>query len=189
MRPPFGWKLALLFLVGCAVVGALIGTIMKLSSPTKESRSLAQPLDHRVRPGSADRVPHLKAGVRFTCTPERLWDGDGPIWCAEGPRVRLAGIAAREIDDSCRAGHPCPDVSGAEARRMLAAVLGEITGEAAQGHLFISGPALQCTSEGSAGGERTAAWCVSPTYGDISCKLIRDGSALKWDRYWQDHSC
>jgi endonuclease YncB( thermonuclease family) len=37
----------------------------------------------------------LLAGAAFTCTPVRVWDGDGPIWCAEGPKVRLAGIAAR----------------------------------------------------------------------------------------------
>lgn len=34
-------------------------------------------------------------GTSFTCTPTRVWDGDGPIWCAEGPKIRLAGIAAR----------------------------------------------------------------------------------------------
>lgn len=40
-------------------------------------------------------VPH---GEAFECTPVAVWDGDGPIWCAEGPRLRLAGIAARELD-------------------------------------------------------------------------------------------
>ena len=34
-------------------------------------------------------------GATFTCTPVAVWDGDGPIWCAEGPRIRLEGIAAR----------------------------------------------------------------------------------------------
>lgn len=43
----------------------------------------------------------VAAGHSFTCTPTRVWDGDGPIWCAEGQRIRLAGIAAREIDGSC----------------------------------------------------------------------------------------
>ena len=33
-------------------------------------------------------------GATFTCTPVAVWDGDGPIWCAEGPRIRLEGIAA-----------------------------------------------------------------------------------------------
>ena len=36
-------------------------------------------------------VSVIPTGEEFTCTPTRVWDGDGPIWCAEGPRVRLAG--------------------------------------------------------------------------------------------------
>ena len=46
----------------------------------------------------------VPAGQSFTCTPTAVWDGDGPIWCAEGPKVRLAGISAREIDGTCTAG-------------------------------------------------------------------------------------
>lgn len=33
----------------------------------------------------------VAAGQSFDCTPTRVWDGDGPIWCAEGPRIRLSG--------------------------------------------------------------------------------------------------
>ena len=44
----------------------------------------------------------IAAGASFTCTPTAVWDGDGPIWCAEGPKIRLAGIAAREIDGECK---------------------------------------------------------------------------------------
>jgi endonuclease YncB( thermonuclease family) len=43
----------------------------------------------------------VPAGQTFQCTPTRVWDGDGPIWCGEGPRIRLSGIAAREMDGSC----------------------------------------------------------------------------------------
>lgn len=50
----------------------------------------------------------VRSGDTFTCTPIPVWDGDGPIWCAEGPKIRLAGIAARELDGSCRPAHPCP---------------------------------------------------------------------------------
>jgi hypothetical protein len=41
----------------------------------------------------------VASGRTFPCTPTRVWDADGPIWCAEGPRIRLAGIAAREMND------------------------------------------------------------------------------------------
>jgi endonuclease YncB( thermonuclease family) len=56
----------------------------------------------------ATAVAVLPSGKHFPCTPTHVWDGDGPIWCAEGPRVRLAGIAAREMDETCKSGHPCP---------------------------------------------------------------------------------
>lgn len=135
---------------------------------------------------SQDVVP---AGERFTCTPERLWDGDGPIWCAEGPRIRLSGIAAREIDGTCRPGHPCPEASAEAARDALAGMLGEVTGEAGTGHLLIDGPALSCVSVGSGGGDRTAAWCGSPAHGDLSCAMVKGGWALRWDRYWRRHRC
>lgn len=128
-------------------------------------------------------------GERFDCTPEKVWDGDGPIHCAEGPKVRLAGIAAREMDGSCKTGHPCPDATALAARDALAAMLGRTTGTASTGHLLVEGPPLQCLSEGSAQGRRTAAWCTSPTAGDLSCAMVASGTAARWDRYWRGHSC
>lgn len=50
----------------------------------------------------------VAAGQTFTCTPTHVWDGDGPIWCAEGPHVRIAGIAAREMDGTCGPTSPAP---------------------------------------------------------------------------------
>jgi len=66
----------------------------------------------------------IAAGNHFTCTPTRVWDGDGPIWCAEGMKIRLAGVAAREIDGSCRAWQPCPAASGVAARRRCVSSVG-----------------------------------------------------------------
>jgi hypothetical protein len=131
----------------------------------------------------------IAAGERFACTPEKVWDGDGPIHCAEGPKVRLAGIAAREMDGSCSPGHPCPDASAEAARDALAGLLGRTTGSASTGHLLVEGPALQCLSEGSAKGSRTAAWCTSPTAGDLNCAMVASGTVAKWERYWRGHSC
>ncbi|HYI47725.1 MAG TPA: hypothetical protein VEX35_04595 [Allosphingosinicella sp.] len=128
-------------------------------------------------------------GERFACTPEKVWDGDGPIHCAEGPKVRLAGIAAREMDGSCSPGHPCPEATAQAAREALAALLGRTIGSASTGHLLVEGPSLECRSEGSANGSRTAAWCTSPTAGDLSCAMVASGTAAKWERYWRGHSC
>jgi hypothetical protein len=137
--------------------------------------------------GSGSRV--VADGRRFDCTPLKVWDGDGPIHCAEGPKVRLAGIAAREMDGSCRPGHPCPEATAEAARDALAGLLGRTTGSAPTGHLLVEGPALQCLSEGSAKGSRTAAWCSSPTAGDLSCAMVASGTVAKWPLYWRGHRC
>lgn len=131
----------------------------------------------------------VPSGQVFTCTPTRVWDGDGPIWCAEGPRIRLSGIAAREIDGSCEPGHPCPLADPVAARDYLVKLLGEARGQSEQGHILVSGPALQCRSAGGAGGRRTAAWCSSPTVGDLSCAMVESGHAVRWERYWKGHRC
>ncbi|WP_246450304.1 thermonuclease family protein [Sphingomonas rhizophila] len=131
----------------------------------------------------------VAAGTTFTCTPTAVWDGDGPIWCAEGPRIRLAGVAAREIDDSCKVEQPCPKVSGKDARDRLVLLLGGPRGMLPTGHIVVRSEPLQCQSQGSAGGSRTAAWCRSASVGDLSCAVIRAGGAVQWDRYWGGHKC
>ncbi len=128
-------------------------------------------------------------GTTFTCTPTRVWDGDGPVWCAEGPRIRLSGIAAREMDGSCRPNQPCPRVSAERSRDALVRLIGRPVGTSREGHVLVNGPALRCRSEGGANGTRTAAWCVSPNSGDLSCAMVRGGWALRWDRYWRRHRC
>lgn len=131
----------------------------------------------------------VPAGQSFACTPARVWDGDGPIWCAEGPRVRLNGIAAREIDGTCRDNQPCPNVSAEASRDALVALVGKPTGRSPQGHVLVEGPPMVCVSDGSAGGSRTGAWCVSPRGGDLSCAMVASGHALRWERYWRGHRC
>ena len=131
----------------------------------------------------------IPSGKNFACTPVAVWDGDGPIWCEEGPRIRLSGIAAREIDGTCSAGHPCPDASAIDARDALVRLVGEPTGIGPHGHVTVRGPTMQCLSDGSGGGNRTAAWCVSPKGGDLSCGMVAMKMAAKWDRYWRGHVC
>ena len=101
--------------------------------------------------------------------------GDGPIWCAEGPKIRIAGVAAREIDDSCRERRPCPTVSGPRARDLLVNLFGGPRGTLATGHVRIRSQTMRCKSDGSAGGSRTAAWCSSPVFGDLSWAAVKAG--------------
>lgn len=145
----------------------------------------------------ASLLPAVAAGTAFTCTPTVVWDGDGPIWCAEGPRIRLHGIAAREIklahgrviDAGCKRGHPCPQVSGVLARDRLVALLGGARGSLPTGHIRVRGPVLSCLSHGSAKGSRTDASCSSPRTGDLSCALVRAGVVLRWRAYGGDAVC
>ena len=87
---------------------------------------------------SAEATPVVQEGKTFTCTPIAVWDGDGPIWCSEGPRIRLSGIAAREMDETCSSGHPCPAASGLNARNALAKLLGGSKGSLPTGHIKVA---------------------------------------------------
>lgn len=131
----------------------------------------------------------VAAGATFTCTPTRVWDGDGPLWCAEGPRLRLAGIAAREMDGTCRSNQPCPTATAEAARDALVRLVGRPVGRSPQGHILVQGPPLTCLSEGSGVGVRTAAWCRTAAGADLSCAMVATGTVLRWDRYWRGHRC
>jgi hypothetical protein len=139
---------------------------------------------------AAEAIP--KAGVTFRCTPTRVYAGEGPIRCAEGQRVHLAGIAAREIDGRCRANQPCPDATPEAAKAALVRLVSGKAGAPpadATRYVEVSGSALSCISTGWAGGRRVGAWCVSPTSGDLSCAMVAGGTVLPWPAYWQDHRC
>lgn len=131
----------------------------------------------------------VASGQSFMCTPVQVWDGDGPVWCAEGPRVRISGIAAREMDGTCRTNQPCPDASALQARDALVNLLGGAKGTAPTGHIIVAGGTMRCISTGSAGGNRTGAWCTLPSGADLSCAMIYTRTVLKWDRYWGNHRC
>ena len=131
----------------------------------------------------------VASGQTFTCTPTHVWDGDGPVWCAEGPHLRIAGIAAREMDGTCRTNQPCPAASAIEARDALVQLMGGARGTISNGHVVVRGPRLTCRSEGGAGGNRTAAWCRLPSGADLSCAMIKTGTVLRWNRYWKGPAC
>ena len=88
----------------------------------------------------------VPAGHTFECTPIRVWDGDGPVWCAEGPRIRVSGVAARETDGSCRPGHPCPDADPETAKATLVDLVGNKVATSREGHALVEGPTMRCVS-------------------------------------------
>ena len=121
--------------------------------------------------GSAWLAP---ADVPFACTVASVHDGDGPIHCREVDadgrtiRIRLSGIAAREMDGSCRPGHPCPAASAEAARDSL--------------RRLAQGQQLTCHYVGRSYG-RAVAWCSRADGVDLSCAQIRAGVALRWERF------
>lgn len=114
----------------------------------------------------------ISTGARFPCTVISIYDGDGPINCAEvdenGKQVsiRLRGIEAREPDNTCQL-PVCPPMSGAQAKAELTRL--------AVGR-------MQCVSFGPSY-KRVDASCFSATGVDISCELIRRGAAERWPEY------
>lgn len=125
----------------------------------------------------------VAAGVLFLCTPISVWDGDGPVRCAEGPRLRIAGIAARELDGTCRPGHPCPSASPIAARDALVDLLGRRTGQSRDGHILIVGPTLRCRSAGDGRYGRTAAFCILPDGRNLSCAMLATKTVIRWRQF------
>ena len=123
----------------------------------------------------------MLASTVFLCTPIAVWDGDGPIWCEQGAKIRIAGIAARELDGTCRAGHPCPDATGIAARDALIAIVGEPTGRWSTGHVTVVGPVLRCRALGESYG-RIVAECTLPDGRDLAQALIASGTVARWRR-------
>ena len=122
---------------------------------------------------AAPATGSISAGSRFSCTVTSVYDGDGPINCSEvdaGGKpisVRLRGIEARESDNSCRRDKLCPSASGAEAKAVLTGL--------AVGR-------LDCVSNGPSY-NNVDARCIAPTGADISCEMVRSGTAVRWPEY------
>jgi endonuclease YncB( thermonuclease family) len=116
-------------------------------------------------------------GASFTCTATGVHDGDGPIRCAERGvdgkpiKIRLHAIAAREIDESCSAGHPCPAASGAAAKAELTRLA--------------VGKQLRCEATGRSY-DRVTAWCSTQAGVELNCAMVKSGMAVRWEQYDQE---
>lgn len=120
------------------------------------------------------------AAAVFSCTPVAVWDGDGPVWCKEGPKIRIENIAAREINGTCRPGHPCPTSSGLAARNALVSILGGARGTRATGHIIVRHTAMTCRSPGMSY-DRVVASCFLQDGRDLGRAMIATGTVLPWN--------
>jgi endonuclease YncB( thermonuclease family) len=115
----------------------------------------------------------IPAGQSFAGVVTRVYDADGPIDVTIAPgrrvKIRLQGVGAVEADGSIRPGQPHGILDPKEARRRTAAIA--------------MGRRLACVSKGSAGRDRTAAWCTLPDGRDLSCAVIASDAGARWAKY------
>lgn len=119
------------------------------------------------------RPPFVASSTSFSCRVASIHDGD-TFRCADGTRIRVAGIDARELDGSCAPGHPCasapPEAATAALRRL------------------VNGQVLRCQSNGMSY-RRVAAWCRRTDGVDVSCAMLRSGTVARWDKFWRGRRC
>ncbi len=107
----------------------------------------------------------------FKCDVSSITDGD-TLRCADGTRVRLHAVAARESDGSCTTGHPCPDASAGAATALLTQLA--------------AGQTLTCRQTGTTYG-RKAAICSNESGIEINCEMVRSGLTLVWPKFAAQH--
>lgn len=119
----------------------------------------------------------VAAATAFTCDVIRVHDGDGPLWCRSGQKVRVAGIQAPDFQNAgpCRrpaarrVAYTCDDRAAARSQRIVSKL--------------VLGKRLTCQPTGKSF-SRTVARCTLPDGRSLSCAAIANGAAVRWDRYW-----
>lgn len=104
---------------------------------------------------------------RFSCAVKSITDGD-TLRCEDGNRIRLHAVAAREKDESCSPGHPCPSASGAAATAKLTELA--------------AGQTLQCEQVGTSYNRITAV-CWNEANTEINCAMVQSGTAVVWPKF------
>lgn len=112
------------------------------------------------------------------CEVVHVHDGDGPLWCANGVKIRVAGIQAPDFEDAdpCKTGRAEFVCSNAQAERSRLIV------ERLTLHLT-----LTCEPLGKSYA-RIVARCRFSDGSDLACTIIAAGAAVRWEKYWhRDH--
>ena len=117
--------------------------------------------------GSASMAEPLVSSSGFQCQVSSITDGD-TLRCADGTRVRLHAVAAREKDETCSPGHPCPAASGASATAKLAELA--------------SGQTLRCEQTGTSY-NRVTAICRNEANVEINCAMVQSGTTVIWPKF------
>ena len=114
----------------------------------------------------------------FVCEVVKVHDGDGPLWCRSGQKVRVAGIQAPDFESAepCRrpaarrATYTCDDAAAQRSQQIVSRLT--------LNQRLICQP--MATSY-----KRVVARCTLPDGRSLSCATIAAGAAVRWDSYWR----
>ena len=149
-----------------AMMVSLFTTTLFWPSPPTVSRLIARTAANEA-PHPTDTHATVRPSAGFSCKVTRVTDGD-TLRCADGTRVRLHAVSARESDETCSPGHPCPSASAASAARTLTEI--------------VEGKTLSCEKVGTSYNRITAV-CWTPANTEVNCAMIQSGTAMIWDRF------
>jgi len=107
------------------------------------------------------------SGNLFDCRVSSITDGD-TLRCTDGTRIRLHAVAARETDETCSSGHPCPTASAASATAKLMQLAHAQT--------------LKCEKTGTSY-KRVTAICRNERNVEINCAMVESRTALIWPKF------
>jgi len=122
----------------------------------------------------------LLAAGPFSCTVTRVHDGDGPLWCSNGIKVRIAGVQAPDFEsaapchrsDSRRANYICNDAAATRSQQIVERIVLHQT--------------MTCQPMGTSY-SRVVARCTLGDGRSLSCAVVTAGAAVRWDRYWRQY--
>lgn len=117
----------------------------------------------------------IAAPIMFVCQVVAVHDGDGPIHCADGTKIRVAGIQAPDYENAepCRTrrvGYVCSDRLADRSRAIVSRM--------------VLRQALTCQPVGQSY-SRVVARCRFADGRDLSCAILAAGAATRWDSYWR----
>lgn len=123
---------------------------------------------------------HAPGTAPFNCAVIHVHDGDGPLWCANGIKVRIAGVQAPDYEDAepCRrrgarrTNYTCDNAAANRSQQIVERLVLRQT--------------LTCQPVGMSYA-RVVAQCTLPDGRLLSCAVIAVGAAVRWDRYWRQY--
>lgn len=116
----------------------------------------------------------------LVCHVVRVHDGDGPLWCRSGAKIRVAGVQAPDFESaapcrrpaSYRLAYVCDDRAAKRSRQIM--------------ERMALGKRLSCQPVGTSY-KRVVARCTLPDGRSLSCAALASGVAVRWDRYWMEY--